>query len=177
VSQKKSGSVSKTKIGKKYSWKPGARFASKLDAQTVGVEIDRIRREHGEHAGADDVLAEAKDPSNPLHSAFNWDDEAAAHEHRLETARSLLRSVHVVIITPERKEITARAFVSTKSRTEPGKHTYTSTEYAMGDSELRAEVLKVALRELAALRRKYAELSELSEVFSALDHVLKTGTR
>src|ERR1051326_3108576 len=29
-------------------------------------------------------------PIYPLHGAFNCDDEAAAHEHRLETARSLL---------------------------------------------------------------------------------------
>lgn len=171
------GDVAKAKIGKRYSWKPGARFSSKLDAQAVGTEIERIRRERGEHAGAEDVLQEAKADYSPLHDAFNWDDEAAAHEHRLETARSLLRSVHVVIITPQRKEFTARAFVSTPTPSTPGKHTYTSTEYAMGDPDLRAEVLKQALRELAALRRKYVELSELAEVFSALDDVLKTGTR
>lgn len=43
----------------------------------------------------------------------------------------------------------------------------------MGDPELRAEVVRQALRELAAIKRKYAELTELADIFSAIDSTMK----
>jgi hypothetical protein len=55
------------------------------------------------------------------------------------------------------------------------KYHYTSTEYAMKEPDLRAELLQNALLELASFRRKYADLSELSMVFVAIDKVRKTG--
>jgi hypothetical protein len=45
------------------------------------------------------VLDAASDPRHPLHSAFDWDDSEAAAKWRLEQARTLIRSVRVVIET------------------------------------------------------------------------------
>ena len=42
------------------------------------------------------VLDDAKDPDSPLHDSFEWDDEKAAHAHRIEQARALITSVRVV---------------------------------------------------------------------------------
>lgn len=40
-----------------------------------------------------DVVEEAASPDSPLHEWFPWDDKQAAHERRLELARTLIRRV------------------------------------------------------------------------------------
>jgi hypothetical protein len=160
---------------KRYTWHNVSRFSSRLDAQVVGEELERVRQSYGTHVTAEQVVEAADDLNSPLHEAFPWDDAEAAREHRLEIARLLLRSVRtvrVVIIGGERKETECREFVSTPAK-KPGTRHYTTTEYAMGDPELRAHVLRQVLLELAAYRRKYAEFSELAIVFAAIDKVRK----
>ena len=63
-----------------------------------------------------------------------------------------------------------RLAVSHENNT-PSKHSYTTTEYALSDPELRAEVIAQALRELSAFRRKYAELNELLPIFAIIDKI------
>lgn len=58
----------------------------------------------------EDVVNEAKKPSSPLHDYFEWDDEKAANEHRLEQARQLIRSVRVVI-SEQNVEVRVPAYV------------------------------------------------------------------
>jgi hypothetical protein len=41
----------------------------------------------------DRVVTAASEPTNPLHSLFEWDNRKAAHQHRLDTARELIRSI------------------------------------------------------------------------------------
>lgn len=48
------------------------------------------------------VIVAAQNPKSPLHDRFEWDDSVAAHEHRLQQARGLIRSVMVQITTEER---------------------------------------------------------------------------
>jgi hypothetical protein len=48
---------------------------------------------------ADAVVAEATNEASPLHHLFEWDDAKAAHAHRLDQARILLRGIHVRIET------------------------------------------------------------------------------
>lgn len=43
-----------------------------------------------------DVIEAARDPKSALHKDFEWDDTKAAHKHRLETARKLIREVKLV---------------------------------------------------------------------------------
>lgn len=55
---------------------------------------------------AESVLKEAKNKSSPIHHRFNWNDSQAAHAFRIDQARSLIRSFHLVVITPPREEKT-----------------------------------------------------------------------
>lgn len=48
---------------------------------------------------ATDVVEDARGVKSPLHPLFEWDDEKAAHEHRLDQARALIREVMVTIRT------------------------------------------------------------------------------
>ena len=46
---------------------------------------------------AEDVVAEASNPDNPLHTCFEWDNLIAGHQFRLEQARTLIRRVKIVV--------------------------------------------------------------------------------
>ena len=155
---------------REYSWVSGSQY--KMDATSVGLEVERLLVENEQKLGAPQVVEAARDPLSPIHGAFEWDDTKAAEEHRLHQARKLLQSIQVTILTPKGGEVTTRLTVTTET-VNPRKRQYTSTEYALADTELRAEVLKQALRELAAFRRRYAELSELSMVFAAIEKTRK----
>ena len=165
----------KTAFAKEYSWVPGSRFRN-LDANVIGRELDRLLTKHEQKLTADLMVVEARDPGSPLHGVFGFDDDAGmAREHRLEIARRLLRSVRVKITTPSRNEVIVRMTVATPQPEETDKKSYSTTEYAMADPEMRAEVLRQALRDLIAFRRKYAELSELAVVFAAIDELRKSA--
>ena len=65
--------------------------------------IDRIRslEEKDGTLTAESVLNDAANPASPLHSHFQWDDSKAAHAYRIDQARTLIRSVRLVITTNE----------------------------------------------------------------------------
>lgn len=48
------------------------------------------------------VVKAAADSTSPLHALFEWDNKKAAHQHRIEQARSLIRSIKVEIHTDRR---------------------------------------------------------------------------
>jgi hypothetical protein len=75
-----------------YTFRPGSRFSG--DADAVVVELEEIRSKTGT-LQPEAVLDAAVDDASVLHRHFEWDDEAAAHEYRLETARKLIRAVVV----------------------------------------------------------------------------------
>ena len=154
-----------------YSWVPGSRLGKNLDAASVGAELEQLIAENKQHLPAEKVVERAQDPLSPLHDAFTWDDTRAAHLQRLSEATHLLRSIQVTITTPRNKEVTMRMTVTREKPRQPGKYFYTTTEYALSDEELRAEVLRQAIRDLIAFRRKYAELSELAQVFTVIEKV------
>lgn len=65
----------------------------------VQKELRRITEDHHGILTPEQVVEEASDPANPLHEEFEWDDAAAAVQHRLDQARALIRSMRVVVTT------------------------------------------------------------------------------
>jgi len=167
------GDEVKVSSAKVYTWVPGSRF-SVYDATIIGSELESLIEVHNQALTAEDVVEAARAPTSAMHPIFGFgEDERLAHERRLELARGLLRSVRVRILTPKKKEVVVRLTVATPGAPDPNKKNYSTTEYALNDPEMRTEVLRQALRELIAFRRKYAELSELSIVFAAIDKMKK----
>jgi len=127
------------------------------------------------------VVRAAKAKDSPLHSHFEWDDEKAGHAYRIEQARSLIRSVQVVITTEERVISTVhyvrdpgakdqeQGYVSlSKLRTEPeNARVMLRSEFMRASACLhRAEDLADALgmkREVAALAKRVDKVREKVE--------------
>lgn len=148
-----------------YRWKDGSRTPTSVDAQKAGEELERIRTRHNGRLEPEWVVHNAKSPQNVLHDLFEWNDNVAAQNYRIDQARAVIRSVEVVVDeAPEAKPI--RAFVSVVQESD---RAYTSVQHAMSDADLRKQVLMQALTELEAWRKRYAELVELAQVFAAID--------
>ena len=113
----------------------------------------------------EDVVIEAEDESSALHDNFEWDDEVAGHEYRIEQARHLIR----VVARP--LDVGGKAFSTRVFLRLPGETGYRTTVDVMTEPESRALALASALEELARVRVKYAHLQELAGVFSALDKI------
>jgi hypothetical protein len=82
---------------KMYEWKmPG--LAKGLDATEAMRELKRIEKTYG--ALTPEIIVEAAKPSKSvLHCIFEWDDQRAAEQHRLNQARKLLNNIDVQIIS------------------------------------------------------------------------------
>ena len=154
-----------------WYWRPGTQF--KIDPVVAGEELKRIIESNGNRVDAHRIVEEAASPLNPLHEAFEWDDSVAAQEHRLWQARHLTGSLQFRTTLPDNRQVTGRVFVQISKPEGGQRKDYTLTTYALSQVDMRAEVLRTALLELAAFRRKYADLSELAQVIQIIDIVEK----
>ena len=117
---------------------------------------------------APDVVKEAKKKTSPLHPYFEWDDSAAAHEHRLHQARMLIRSVKVnVTIEKGEDPVPIKAFYSLESET--GVSGYKPVAEILAVPDERDMLLNRAKRELASFRERYKHLEEFAELFEHIE--------
>lgn len=131
-----------------------------VKAEDIGQVIEQLIVERGE-ARPEAVVDLARNPDNPLHPCFEWDDTKAAEAHRIDQARYVLRAV--VIVRDSASDTTIRAFVSPER--EGG---YRTIEAVMSDPTSRDLLIEQARRDLEAFSRKYQALEELSGVRQAI---------
>lgn len=144
-----------------YKWRKSTKTS--LDPQVIGEHLEDLREKRGLTPAV--VVEDARQLNSPTHEFFEWDDEVAAHAHRLYQARELIAGLVVEIEeAPDTEPL--RAFVSIKM--DEGRE-YTSLQAAMSDRELREQVVEEALRELELWKRKYNGFHELAQIFEAIE--------
>lgn len=136
------------------------------------AEIEQLRKEGKWNQS--DVVEFARSPNTALHKFFTWDDSEAAKKYRLIQAQQLIVRYRISIVTPEEKVISVRNFVSLSSDRVAGGGGYRKLSDVLADDALRSQLLKDALADLTALRRKYQTLKELSGVWDAVDAIAPT---
>lgn len=151
-----------------FEFAEGARFqtgASK-DAKAVGQHLEMLRKKCKGELTPEDVLSDAKHNNSPLHSFFEWDDTAAAQQHRLQQARGLIRAVVAIYVQDDKPAVRQKAYVHIN---EPAAPHYREASHAMSMTKTRDMVLKQALSELIAWKRRYKDLQEFAAVISIID--------
>lgn len=146
--------------GQVYDFRHG-RSIKNVNPQEVGEELERLRAAGPLTPAA--VLEAATAEDSPLHPAFEWDDTAAALQHRLAQARRLIVSVRV-LNSPTAKPTVA--FVSV--RTPDKGRQYVPTVEAMSDDEIRVRVLVEIRQALESIERRYAHFKEVGELLDRL---------
>ena len=156
----------------KFVWKPGAERAfGKLDPEPIGLEIERLYQAHGRELTAETVADAALDPGSPLHQAiYHVETDEAARLHFIERARLLMRvTFKIVVVGGEERTVRLVQPVSKPL----GPTVYKDLPDIMADPEFRECLLRNAIRELLAVRRKFAMVQELAVVFAAIEEVRK----
>lgn len=111
-----------------------------------------IAEANGGRLTPDAVVSEAASKSSVLHDLFEWDTRKAAHAYRLDQARTLIRSVRVVI-TNERTTVSTVCYVRDPDATAEDQG-YVATASIIGDVErARATLVNEFSRAAGALRR------------------------
>ena len=132
--------------------------------------LKEIARRDGGLLRPASVVDAARDEKSPLHGAFEWDDTEAAQKYRLLQAQSLIRSFKVEI---ERngQTYTVPVFVgvSTDRTGDKADNPYRMLEQVAENPDLMAVAVRDALDQLEALRKRYAHLQELADVWAAVD--------
>lgn len=129
---------------------------------------DELQRLYDRDGRLDEVqvVAEASDPTSPLHHLFVWDNDEAARRYRLVQARGLIISCRVSVQVAPDHVVRTRAFVHVAgAEDEPGSK-YAPVLDAMNIDEQRDLVIAQAKRELAAFTKKYRDLLDLSALFA-----------
>lgn len=155
-----------------FEFAEGARFqkGANLDAALVGAHIELLRKQQHGELTPEDVLADARNPNSPLHTFFEWDDSAAAHQHRLHQARGLIRAVVAVYVSDDKPAVRTKAYVHIA---EGETSHYREATHAMSQSRTRKLVLQRAWSELQAWRQRYKDLAEFADLIAVIDEVQK----
>ncbi len=134
-----------------------------VSAQVVGPILDQMGRKG--ILTPKNVVDEARPEDSPLHPEFEWDDAIAAEKWREKQAQLLI--IHIVKIDePEPSSTPIKAFHVTVEKSH-----YEPIDIILKDEMKRNVLLENAKRELISFKKKYHTLSELSNVFMAIDQI------
>lgn len=120
---------------------------------TLREELNTIYQAHRELT-PQLVVEVARDPANPLHDRFEWDDSVAGEKYRLSQARQLIRSVRVTEVVEDGIE-RVRAFHSV---TRADRTTYVPIEELQQDDFAARLLLRQAEFDWRNLLRRYQHL-------------------
>lgn len=130
----------------------------KADAQKVANEIGDNR------ISPQELLEKARDVNSELHKCFEWNDSIAAEKYRLQQARGVL--VNLVYKT-EKKDAEPIRYLQITTQ----KNVYQPTKMFLVQEDEYQNLLKRAKSELESFKKRYHTLSELQEVFEAIEHI------
>jgi hypothetical protein len=123
------------------------------------------------------VVEDVTPTDHPLHDLFEWNNDAAAHAHRLEQARGLLRAVYV--IEEELHPDPIRALVAIEQEAEMAD--YMPVAKVLSNDEHRRKVAAGFVGELRSWLERSAHLRELKEaralVRQAVAHATESKKR
>ncbi len=132
----------------------------KADAEAVYKEITAL----GDSFSPADIVEAARDESSELHKCFEWRDEVAAEKYREHQARMIITQLVVRTETSDNTPVSVRVISSANEV-----NTYVPTKMLIKSESDYADLLARAKRELQAFQQKYSTLSELQEIFTAID--------
>ena len=118
------------------------------------------------------VLEDAKDPDSPLHDSFEWDDEKAAHAHRIEQARALITSVRVVQRT-DKTAVRAVFYVRDPSA-ENDEQGYVSTTTLRSDADSARAAIVAEFSRVADMLRRAREIAKALECEDEVESLVRS---
>jgi len=117
------------------------------------------------------VVTDARDPQSPLHELFNWDVEKAAEGFWLDRARSIIRSVEVVIKT--HRTVVRTPYYVRDPEAEQKEQGYVSITKVRSEPDLARDVLVAEFSRAADILRRAHEVSKALELEERVSEILE----
>ena len=163
-------------VGKVVKLRPG--FRLKGNVEDIYQEIEEVRAEHGGTIPKGALVEKAKKKRSALHREFTWNVKKAAEERWLHQEAYIMRSYMVTVEGPKNsghlpKYVSIRVADETDQEKPRTVSMWASLEEQLRDPGGRQLLLQKAIRDLNAYRNRYVYLSELAQLFAAMDEELE----
>jgi len=137
-------------------------------SKTLAKTLEGIRKQDPERILLPEaVLACAQANRNSeLGQQFEWDDSVAAHAHRLDQARRLIKA-HVIHVRTAPQKVRAYVHLAVDG------HGYRRTTEVLKDTVRRTHLISAALKEVQSLRQRYCYLEEMKEFFEEIHDLVE----
>ncbi len=152
-----------------YNWRIRA-LAKGIDPEHANKELQRIKSVYGVLT-AEVLVQEAKPPSSVFHPVFQWDDTKAAHNYRLQQARSVINNLEVTIIRSGNEVVHVPVFEICKN-SQDKKQSYKSYHEIIANPEDFQFVKEKAKRELVYWQKKYVAYEKLQDIVNQVTPII-----
>ena len=143
-------------------------------------ELDRLEKKYNGRLNPHDIVREASNVSNPLHTFFDWNDMTASEKWRVHQARLLLNSIKIRVQFEdgfkEYKKYLNVTFVSTNGKKKVNNF-YMDSQAVLSDEDLRKQIVTKAVKEAEYWQRAYNDYQELEDIFSSIKRTKKRLVR
>ena len=146
-----------------YKWKL-AGLGKGVDVALVVEELTRLQ-EVNRILTPEVVVRAAEDNNSILHKLFEWDENKAAYNWRLQQARTILNNIEVTIITDGEPREIAVFEVTTRSEGYKSVDTFTNEDIDF----IRANTL----RQLNTMKHKLKTYKEFDKVLFYIDKAIE----
>jgi|ADurb_Ile_01_Slu_FD_contig_41_418430_length_1254_multi_1_in_0_out_0_2 tRNA A37 N6-isopentenylltransferase MiaA len=146
-----------------YKWKLEG-LGKGVDVALVVEELTRLQ-EVNRILTPEVVVRAAEDNNSILHKLFEWDDNKAAYNWRLQQARTILNNIEVTIITDGEPREIAVFEVTTRSEGYKSVDTFTNEDVDF----VRASIL----RQLNTMKSKLKTYKEFDKVLFYIDKAIE----
>lgn len=146
-----------------YKWKL-AGLGKGVDVALVVEELTRLQKVN-RILTPEVVVRAAEDNNSILHKLFEWDDNKAAYNWRLQQARTILNNIEVTIITDGEPREIAVFEVTTRSEGYKSVDTFTNEDVDF----VRASIL----RQLNTMKSKLKTYKEFEKVLFYIDKAIE----
>ena len=146
-----------------YKWKLEG-LGKGVDVALVVEELTRLQ-EVNRILTPEVVVRAAEDNNSILHKLFEWDDNKAAYNWRLQQARTILNNIEVTIITDGEPREIAVFEVTTRSEGYKSVDTFTNEDVDF----IRASIL----RQLNTMKSKLKTYKEFDKVLFYIDKAIE----
>ena len=146
-----------------YKWKL-AGLGKGVDVALVVEELTRLQKVN-RILTPEVVVRAAEDNNSILHKLFEWDDNKAAYNWRLQQARTILNNIEVTIITDGEPREIAVFEVTTRSEGYKSVDTFTNEDVDF----VRASIL----RQLNTMKSKLKTYKEFDKVLFFIDKAIE----
>ena len=154
----------------KVRYRPGHAIKG-IKPAVIAEQLDILKAEGNGVVTPAAVVEHARPANSPLHSAFDWKDRDAAVKWREHQARRLISSIEIIQADEPEDDgpQTQVAYLSVANHR--GEAGYMSTDQAMSDETIAEKVLRDALSQLRAWKRRYGKLRALRPVIEAIEEM------